>query len=307
MERSPKTESEPHVSTRGKVLRAVALCVVTIGFTAAASGADEPKSAQALPRTSQGKVDFSGLFGASARDDVKRSVAAKKLPLTAWGQKEVTRDTSGDGKYAGETGDPRDPRFHRLCGGAYSPADMDDDGDVEIVQTPERLLIIYYLGRHNEWVRQVWIGRKHPQDLTDYNPVWMGHSVAKWEGDTLVVDTVGIREGTLLDHNSAAPQSGNLHMIERFHLTNGGESLQIDRTFEDPMAYTKPWGDVVIHKRWDGSTRVGKRWQPDWNAFADDWEISETHLVCEGGTYPKENDPWFDTGAPSAAPAAPAK
>ena len=65
-------------------------------------------------------------------------------------------------------------------------------GRSRLVQNPKRLLMVY-TGAETKWIRQVWIGRQHPKDLTDYEPVWMGHSVGRWEGDTLVVDTVRIK------------------------------------------------------------------------------------------------------------------
>jgi hypothetical protein len=46
------------------------------------------------------------------------------------------------------------------------------------------------------WVRQLWIGDEHPKDLTEYELKWMGHTVAKWDNDTLVADTVRVRVGT---------------------------------------------------------------------------------------------------------------
>ncbi len=266
--------------------------LLTVVAAGATLGIASGVFAQDIPRTADGKPDFSGYWGqetaplqASVYQDgdapprLTRAEAAKALPLTDWGRAQVAYLTAADGEYGGETGAAEDPRFHRLCGEPKNPADI--RGAIEIVQNPHRLTLVFT--RSHPWIRQLWIGRKHPEDLTDYNSTWMGHSVASWESDTLVVDTVAIREGTLIDFNKAASQSGQQHMVERFQLLDRGMTMQVDRTFEDPVAYTEPWSDT---KRYTLQT--------DWEQIAADWEIAETHITCEGGTYPTEHDPWFD-------------
>ncbi len=62
-------------------------------------------------------------------------------------------------------------------------------------------------------VRQIYTdGREHPKDL---RPLWMGHSIGKWDGDTFVVDTVGINDVNWLDR-MGHPHSDKLHVVERF-------------------------------------------------------------------------------------------
>jgi hypothetical protein len=238
----------------------------------------------AAAEASHGKPSFAGWWsdthGIGTQQRKPRRELAAQLPLTKWGRDQVTYTTSADGAHGGEIGAASDPRYHRACGGPESPTSL--AGALEIYQSADRLLVIYPEGTH-PWLRRVWIGREHPKDLTDYNPTWMGHSVAKWDGDVLVVDTVGIREGSLVDQYSAAPQSGHLHLIERFQLLDGGKTLRIDRTYEDPVAYTKPWSNSKTYKL-----------RSDWHDIADEWEVGETHMICEGGRYPRADDPWFD-------------
>ena len=242
-------------------------------------------------RTPEGKPNFSGLWAASAGGNVTegrrptRRQLARELPLTAGGREQVEYFTKGDGEYGGETGAPEDPRFHSLCGGPSNPADVRPP--VEIVQNPHRLFLVYMGNFTRAWLRQIWIGREHPKDPTDYDPTWMGHSVGKWDGDTLVVDTIRIREGTLLDRALAAPHSGQLHMVERFQRVDN-ETLRVDRTFEDPKTYTRPWTNRRTYKL-----------QTNWDEIAADWEIVDQHTVCEGGTYPGDHDPWWTNEAPT--------
>jgi hypothetical protein len=91
-------------------------------------------------------------------------------------------------------------------------------------------------------------GRGHPKDL---DPSWWGHSIGRWEGETLVVDTVGMNDKTWLDYQGL-PHSEALHVVERYRRVEHG-TLQLDLTIDDPKAYTKSWGLTYIYKLkpWD--------------------------------------------------------
>jgi hypothetical protein len=78
---------------------------------------------------------------------------------------------------------------------------------------------------------------ERPQD-PDPAINWYGNAVGKWEGDTLVVDSVGYKDSTWLDARGL-PHTQDLHLVERIHSL--GENLAFDITFEDPGAFTKPW------------------------------------------------------------------
>jgi hypothetical protein len=125
---------------------------------------------------------------------------------------------------------------------------------MEILVVPGRVLIVHEFGHY---IRQVWTdGRAHPKDI---NPSWMGDSIGKWDGDTLVVDTIGFNDKTWLDQ-VGHPHSDALHLIERFRRTST-DMLQIDFTFDDPKAYTKQWTGTKQFK------------------LRPDWHIAE--YVCE--------------------------
>ena len=105
----------------------------------------------------------------------------------------------------------------------------------EIVQGPE---VVYILFELNSGTRRIYLNQQeHPED---YGPTWMGHSIGKWDGDALVVDTVSQREETWLDR-VGTPHSDALRMIERFR-RRGREALEVAFAFEDSKAFTKPWG-----------------------------------------------------------------
>jgi len=102
----------------------------------------------------------------------------------------------------------------------------------KIIQTPQVILILY---EENNIFRQIFLdGRPLPKDP---DPRWMGYSVGRWEGDALVVDSSGFREGGWLDR-MGHPHSSDLHLIERFRRLDVGH-LEIDVTIDDPKAYGK--------------------------------------------------------------------
>jgi hypothetical protein len=112
----------------------------------------------------------------------------------------------------------------------------------EIRQLPDVVLLLF---ESDHWVRRVYLdGRGHP---ANYPITWMGHSIGWYEGDTLVVDTVGTHDQTWID-GFGHPHTEALHIVERFHLLDH-DSLQIDLTFDDPKAYARPWTGKKIFKR----------------------------------------------------------
>jgi len=104
----------------------------------------------------------------------------------------------------------------------------------KIVQTPGLVLI---LNEYNKTYRQIFTdGRPLPKDP---QPAWDGYSIGKWDGDTLVVETTGFRDGIWLDA-FGDPLTDAAKVTERFHRVDYGH-LEIELTVDDPKAYTKPW------------------------------------------------------------------
>jgi len=107
----------------------------------------------------------------------------------------------------------------------------------KIVQGPGTIVIMY---NANNDVRQILTnGQTLPEVGPQLAPWWYGYSVGKWEGDTLVVTTLGFRDDVWLDVNGS-PLTGSGKLVERFTRVNFG-TLQIDVTIEDPKAYTEPF------------------------------------------------------------------
>jgi hypothetical protein len=109
----------------------------------------------------------------------------------------------------------------------------------EIVDAPElKSVFIVNIGGPHSWRVIYTDGRPHPKP-EDLRPTFLGHSVGHWEGDTLVVDTVGFNEK--IWPMGSYPTTDKLHMIERFSRPSLG-SLAYELTIDDPGAYTAPWG-----------------------------------------------------------------
>jgi len=102
----------------------------------------------------------------------------------------------------------------------------------QIVQTPKLIVMIYEYPNSIRWIPTD--GRAHP---VDPDPSWMGDSVAHWEGDTLVVDSVGFNDKTEV---SGYMHTEDLHVVERYRRLENG-SLEYNVTVEDPNVFARPW------------------------------------------------------------------
>jgi hypothetical protein len=111
-----------------------------------------------------------------------------------------------------------------------------------MIQTPEVLVILY---EGNAGIRQIFTdGRATPKN--DPQPWWYGYSAGHWEGDTLVVETTGLRDGGWLDIDGS-PQTDAAKITERYRRLNYG-TMKIDVTIDDPKAYTAPFSVRVNQK-----------------------------------------------------------
>jgi hypothetical protein len=113
----------------------------------------------------------------------------------------------------------------------------------KIIQTPGEIVILY---EAQAGIRQIFTDGRPLPKREDIEPWWYAYSVGHWEGDTLVVETIGFRDDVWLDVEGS-PLTNAGKMIERFRRPNYG-NLEIEITVDDPTAYTKPW-TVTIRDR----------------------------------------------------------
>ena len=100
-------------------------------------------------------------------------------------------------------------------------------------------------------VRHIHLTDKHSDNV---KTSWYGESIGRYEGDTLVVDTIGIDERTWVD-GFGTPHTKQLHVIERFHLIEDGKVLEADVHVEDPGAFTMPWDAIQRFRQYEAAVR----------------------------------------------------
>jgi hypothetical protein len=185
-----------------------------------------------VPRTADGKVDFSGIWGTDRKFIYDINDALKPgetLPIQPWALKVTLERLSKDDPEASclPTGVPRQAPY-----------------PWRIVQTPsDRPTHMFFLFEGNiHSYRQIFLdGRPHPADP---DPSWYGHSIGRWEGDTLVVDSVGFNDRFWFDF-AGHPHTEKLHIVERYRRPDFS-TLEYDVTIDDPGAYTQPF---TLHGR----------------------------------------------------------
>ncbi len=187
-----------------------------------AKGPDGP-----TPRTKDGKhPDLTGVWGyAGYTSDIAKDYDVGALPMNKLGESLFLERQANQGR--------DDPEARCLPTGVPRR----DPYPTKIIQTDDVVVILFEGNIHS--FRQIFMNQEHPKDVY---PTWYGHSVGKWVGDELVVDTIGFNGGTWLDM-AGHPASEKLHVIERYSRPNYG-NLRNHITIEDPEYYTKPW-DVI--------------------------------------------------------------
>jgi len=168
-----------------------------------------------------------GLVGHDLNKDGSR--LEPLVPFMPWSAAVYDYNVRNESKY--------DPEGYCLPPGG--PRMMATPYPMEIIQLPEqKRIIMTFEGATHIWREIHMDGRPHPSG-DDLNPTYLGHSVGRWEGDTLAIDVVGFNEATWLDY-SGHPHTDQLHVIEKLSRPNKG-TLHYEVTIDDPGAYTKPW------------------------------------------------------------------
>jgi hypothetical protein len=225
----------------------LAVAAVLSLFTAASAIAQSsPKS---IRRTADGKPDLNGVWqsgGVSLYGEpgiakppapsVNPPPKRQPLPYQPWAETKSKTFTPVD-----------DPTLRCLLPGVPRITSM--PMPFEIVQTPTQIVITYE-SFHAFRIIPINDKLEHPDDLV---PTWMGDSVARWEGDTLVVDVTGFNDKTWLS-GMGSFHSDQLHVVERFQL-NSDDTITYTATVTDPKVLTKPWVTGALLRR-PPNTRV---------------------------------------------------
>jgi hypothetical protein len=114
---------------------------------------------------------------------------------------------------------------------------------VYIIQRPAEVVMIW---QSDHMVRHIYLTDRHSPNP---KPSWFGESIGHYEnGDTLVVDTIGLNTKTFVD-NYRTPHTDKLHVVERYRLMNAETRIEVTLTIEDPGAFTTPWQATQVYRR----------------------------------------------------------
>jgi hypothetical protein len=207
---------------------AIVLFAAALAF---AQPKQQPAPTGPTPKLASGRADFSGVWRPGdifLIEDISLGLKpGETVPLTAWSEQQMKTHLSKE-----------DPEANCLPTGVPRHAPY----PFRIVETPGYIFMLFEGNIHS--YRQIFMdGRNHPKDP---DPTWYGHSTGKWEGDTLVIDTVGFNDKFWFDF-VGHPHSEQLHTIERYTRKDLG-TLQEEVTIIDPVAYTKPFTIYASHR-----------------------------------------------------------
>jgi len=202
----------------------------------------------AAPRLPNGKPDFSGVWQRPYVPDMSRNgrgqIGYAEAPFAANDPAAKRDELHKAGNFAElpftpaglddwKTYDPTDGDYTGSCLPFGMSRSMNSPDPVQIMQNDKYVALMF---EQNSWFHVVHLNADHPKNV---EPTWFGHSIGKWDGDTLTIDTVGFNGNTRLD-TIGHPHSDGLHMIQTLKRTDAGH-IAYTVTIDDPKAYTKPW------------------------------------------------------------------
>jgi hypothetical protein len=213
-------------SVAAVVLAACSLSLSAQAPTTAGQGRNGNAPAGPVPRTSDGHPDLHGVwFGGGPTSDIEDGVSeGETIPYTALGKQTKASRMAKD-----------DPEAHCLPAGVPRIAPY----PWRILTTPNGSHMYFLFEGNIHSYRQIFMdGRKHPEG-DGLNPTWYGHSIGRWEGDSLVIDTVGFNDRSWFDF-VGNPHSDQLHVIERYTRKDAA-TMTNEITIEDSVMYSRPW------------------------------------------------------------------
>jgi len=241
-----------------RVLLAAAVMILAPALTgpgalsvgAAAAGQNLPSVAASpgwtpptgpVPRLSSGRPDFSGVWDHPYVPDM--TVTNRRDPTLQKGPGELPFTPAGLENFKNYNPE-RDGDYTGMCMPYGFVRSMNAPYPVQIMQNDKYVAFLFEV---STWFHVVPFRNEHPADP---DPLWFGTSIAKWDGDTLVVDTISFNGYTRLD-TVGHPHSDKLHLVQRFrHIDAGHVAYTV--TIDDPQFYGGPWTNERIMTLGDG-------------------------------------------------------
>lgn len=216
----------PRVRMR-RLLLAGVFALIPLCASAQELAADDVPAKRPTPRTAAGKPDFSGywkgLKTTTPVGNIGKDLPGWKLPLTPAGEAALKHNLT-------ETVDPE-----ALCIIGGIPRHDASGLPFEILQGSNKIAFLYFYS----YFRAIPIdaNRKHTDDP---DPSFFGDEIGRWEGDTLVIDSVGFKDDKVWIDENANPHSDALHVVERWTRPDA-DHIHVDARIEDPKFYTRPF------------------------------------------------------------------
>ncbi|MBZ5662255.1 MAG: hypothetical protein LAO08_17785 [Acidobacteriia bacterium] len=234
---------------RKRLAVAIPAVVAAFSFSAALRGQDQsqtaPQPAAASAHNAAADHGISGVWNAMRGNYDVASFSKGNPPMTMWGQAQYDAAKPSQGPRGVSLAETTD-RVYK-CVPAGMPYIYLQLFPVQIVKTPKAVIEIF---ESDHTVRYIYTdGRQHPAKL---KPTYNGHSIGHWEGNTLVVDTIGLSGKLWLDR-VGHPDSEQMHITERIYRVDD-KTLQVDFTFDDPKSYVQPWTALMrfrLQPKWD--------------------------------------------------------
>jgi len=248
----------------------------------------KPNLAAPAPRTADGHPDFSGLWN-KLSPKYSRNVTADLKPSEIQPAARALVEQRAENL--------QKDYMNSLClplGPGYPTSADSQGGEMEkIIQTPDLIVIL----NTDLTFRQIFLdGRPLEKDP---NPSWMGYSVGRWDGDTLVVESFGFNDATWLDHDGH-PHTEALRMTERYRRRNFG-SLDVEITYSDPAIYSRSWTVAVRRElapdtemlEWVCNTNNKEHWVGTASDdYKNEFKIAPAVLASYVGTYKEQPPIW---------------
>ena len=219
---------------------------------------ERSKDVQPAPRWPDGRVNIASVPGqkghwirtrrelvvdAKTRNTLPNDRKIEEIPFQPWAKALF--------EYRRLNNDRDSP--HARCKADAGPREIGTAYGFEMVEFPEsQRVIIFGIGGPQTFRIIYMDGRAHPNGL-DLIPTFYGHSIGRWEGDTLVVDTVGFNEQNWIDAEGLV-HTDQYHQLERFTRTDF-KTMRYEVTIDDPGAYTAPW-TAGFMLRWEAGAEI---------------------------------------------------
>lgn len=223
--------------------KAISLAVLSLSITGITFAQDRAQDdPRPVPRNAEGRVSFTGtpeyvgnwqgLLGTLSNTgpnlnpvNIPESLAYDDVPFQPW-----TAQIHAERRVGGGKDDP-----HTRCKPSGGARMFHTPYGLEILDLGDEVVFLG-VGAPHSWRRVFMDGRDHPEDL---EPTWYGHSVGQWEGDTLVIDSIGFNTSFWMSRGGY-PHTEQLHLIERISRPTF-DKLRYEITIDDPGAYTESW------------------------------------------------------------------